>query len=430
LLNITMPKLYQKQYDAFFNEAKISITEGSTKSGKTLSAIVWQATKVLEDKLGLPHHWIAPVYSQSKMAFDQAKVMFREVYVKANESDLSLHFPNASIWVFKSGEKSDNLYGSGVGSLVIDEYTRLREESYYAAMSTTVATEAQVRLIGNVRGRGWGWKLARLAQSGAVGYSYHKITILDALKAGVVSLESYEKSKRDYPEDVFRELFLCIPRDDAGNPFGAKHIQDCIVPSLSQKQTVCFGVDLAKSVDYTVVIGLDEDGTVTQFHRWQGDWNKTRTTILNIIGNVPALVDSTGVGNPIVEDLQRYSEGVEAFNFSSSSKQRLMEGLVSGIQTHTIHYPAGLISEELDNFEYVVTQTGVRYAAASGHDDCVMALALAFKKLHSGLNISWSFNSDENEGKNIVQLLNKRITVPTCNTIEAVAAYFGEDNND
>jgi hypothetical protein len=36
------------------------------------------------------------------------------------------------------------------------------------------------------------------------------------------------------------------------------------------------------------------------------------------------------------------------------------------------------IADELDNFEYVYTPTGVKYAAPEGlHDDCVMALGLA-----------------------------------------------------
>ena len=72
---------------------------------------------------------------------------------------------------------------------------------------------------------------------------------------------------------------------------------------------------------------------------------------------------------------------VELFKFSQTSKQQLMEGLAAAIQQRKIGFPEGVITEELNNFEYVYTQTGVRYSAPSGlHDDCVMALALAWKK--------------------------------------------------
>ena len=35
------PKLYPKQTEAFFNDARYSLIEGSTKSGKTVSCMAW-----------------------------------------------------------------------------------------------------------------------------------------------------------------------------------------------------------------------------------------------------------------------------------------------------------------------------------------------------------------------------------------------------
>jgi hypothetical protein len=68
------------------------------------------------------------------------------------------------------------------------------------------------------------------------------------------------------------------------------------------------------------------------------------------------------------------------FKFTSQSKQQIMEGLAVGIQSRKITFPDGLIKTELENFEYQYTRTGVRYTAPEGmHDDCVCALALAWK---------------------------------------------------
>ncbi len=44
------------------------------------------------------------------------------------------------------------------------------------------------------------------------------------------------------------------------------------------------------------------------------------------------LIDSTGAGDPIFEDLQRDGLPVSGFRFTSTSKQQLMEGLASAIQ--------------------------------------------------------------------------------------------------
>jgi hypothetical protein len=90
------------------------------------------------------------------------------------------------------------------------------------------------------------------------------------------------------------------------------------------------------------------------------------------------LIDATGVGDPIVEDLQREGIPVTGFKFTSSSKQQIMEGLISSMHQRKISYPPGIIVAEMETFEYQYTKHGVRYSAPSGfHDDTVCALALA-----------------------------------------------------
>lgn len=96
--------------------------------------------------------------------------------------------------------------------------------------------------------------------------------------------------------------------------------------------------------------------------------------------NVPVMIDSTGVGDAIVEDLQRHFTAMHGFKYTAQTKQQLMEALATAIHTKSISYPEGIITDELGIFEYQYTSTGVRYTAPSGfHDDCVNALALANK---------------------------------------------------
>ena len=190
-------------------------------------------------------------------------------------------------------------------------------------------------------------------------------------------MKEVEDARRQLPEAVFKELYLAEPSDDGGNPFGQVAIENCVA-ELSTKPPVVFGVDLAKSVDWTVAIGLDEDGSVCAFERFQSPWEETSFRLEQLIGFTSAVVDSTGVGDPVVERLQRSLPNVQGFIFSSSSKQKLMEGLAIAIQTKQIEYPQGDITNELLAFGYEYTRTGVRYTAPDGlHDDCVMALGLA-----------------------------------------------------
>jgi hypothetical protein len=143
---------------------------------------------------------------------------------------------------------------------------------------------------------------------------------------------------------------------------------------------VAYGVDLAKSVDWSVIIGIDANGSVCHYERFQRDWRITRQTI-SALPRIATLIDSTGVGDPIFEDLARDGRPVEGYKFTSHSKQQLMEGLVAAIQQRLISFPDGQITRELEVFEYQYTPHGVRYSAPSGFtDDCVMALGLAWHK--------------------------------------------------
>jgi hypothetical protein len=304
----------------------------------------------------------------------------KELY-RANETELTITLANAVVIWFKSGEKPDNLYGDDVYAAVIDEASRTREEAWYAVRSTLTATRGPCRLIGNVKGaKNWFFKLSRMAEAGAIGMSYAKLTAHDAVKGGVLAQSEIDDAQRLLPESVFRELYMAEPSDDESNPFGLAHIRQCVIPEASEERTIVAGVDLAKRRDWTVVIGLDAHAQMTGIDRWQLDWEATEKRILGIVGNVPTLADSTGVGDPIVERLQKKRRRIEGFVFTAKSKQQLMEGLAVGLQNHEIGILDGAVRAELETIEYQYTRTGVRYAAPAGyHDDCVMSLALAYR---------------------------------------------------
>jgi hypothetical protein len=147
-----------------------------------------------------------------------------------------------------------------------------------------------------------------------------------------------------------------------------------------------WGVDLAKGIgpgkrgDYTCAIALDSRGRVCRFERWQDSWQRIEDRLADILGQVPAIVDSTGVGSPVVDRLIQRGLPVTPFVFTSPSKQMLMGGLAAAIHQRRIEYPDGAIREELEAYEYVYDEhsRAVKYSAPPGlHDDCVCSLALA-----------------------------------------------------
>ena len=380
IINVGQPALYAKQRAALFDPARYTVIEASTKAGKTVGAIVWQSTQVLADTRGRNHWWCAPIYGQAEIAYTRTSRMYgRLPGVVPNRSELSLTFPNRAKWWFKSAEKPDHLYGEDVADAVFDEFTRAREESWYALRSTITATGGSVRFIGNVRGRGWGWKLARRAETGEPNHAYHRITADDAVAAGVFPASELEDARRTLPHHVFRELYYCEPSDNAANPFGYEAIKACIAP-MSDLPAVCYGVDLARSQDWTVIVGLDERGTVCRLERWQGlPWADTIARLVRIIGNTPCVLDSTGIGDVVLDAIQAKTGNTTGFKFTAESKSGLMTALAAAITGREIAYPEGVITTELEAFEYQYTATRTLYSAPEGmHDDAVYALALAW----------------------------------------------------
>lgn len=388
----TRPWMAQYQLDAIFHGERYGLVEATTKSGKTVGCMVWLAEQAMAGRDGQNFWWVAPIYSQAKIAFRRLKrAIPRDLYT-ANESELTIRLANGAVLWFKGAENADSLYGEDVYAAVIDEGSRTREESWHAVRSTLTATRGPIRIIGNVKGRrNWFYQMARKAESGEDGMVYKRITAWDAVKAGILQNDEIRDAQRQLPEHVFRELYLAEPSDDGSNPFGVDAINRCIQKELSTQPATHWGWDLAKSLDWTVGAGLDSSGQTAAFERFQRPWEETFSAI-GAITKGKALVDSTGVGDPILERLQRGYPGVfDPFLFSGPSKQRLMEGLAVAIQQCEIGIPDGPAVNELMSFEYEYTRTGVRYSAPEGlHDDCVMALGLAVQcRQHQGRKIQF-----------------------------------------
>jgi hypothetical protein len=387
----TRPGLYKKQEEAIFDDARISVIEAGTKSGKTVGCMAWMFEKAWMGKRGQNFWWIAPYYTQAAIAYRRMKDGLPPQIFKHNDNDMTLRISNGTTIWFKSGDKPDTLYGEDVFAAVVDEASRLRQESWWAVRSTLTATRGPMRIIGNVKGKlNWAYKIARRAidwiarwdEGGCKGpklYAYHKITCWDAVEAGVLDIQEIEDARDDLPPEVFEELYEAQATETGSNPFGNEAIEECTLLYPPSGTALVWGWDLARKRDWTVGVGLDEFGQVVEMVRFRASWPSTIERIMANTGKYPALVDSTGVGDAILGQLQRDGgSNYEGFVFSSKSKQQLMEGLAVAIQNSTVTFYDPVLVDELKSFEYEHTRTGVVYSAPEGmHDDCVCALALA-----------------------------------------------------
>jgi hypothetical protein len=97
------------------------------------------------------------------------------------------------------------------------------------------------------------------------------------------------------------------------------------------------------------------------------------------------MLDATGLGDPIADDLTRAGVPVEPFKITEQSKKDIIEKLSVWIeqkQLHMLSLPETLL--EFDNFSYEIGPTGrIRYTAPEGYnDDIVISHALAVWSLN------------------------------------------------
>jgi phage FluMu gp28-like protein len=368
---IEVPEPHINQEKILESEARFIVVMCGRRFGKSELSQIKIITEALQGK---QIAYITPTYSLAKVFFNR---LIQSLPFLNNKSDLKLSFPNGGSVEFFTGERLDNLRGRKFHWVIVDEASFIPdlENGWLNSIRPTLTDyKGKAIFLSTPRVKNYFYSLFMKDEPG---WESFKFSTYDN---PYIDKNEIDEARTQLPEAVFEQEYMANPMENAANPFGSSHIRNCIAP-LSTREIVCFGIDLAKSTDFTAIIGLDAAGNVAYFDRFQMDWNSTKQAILQL-PKKPMLIDSTGVGDPIVEDLQREGRHIMGLKFTSVSKQQLMLGLQTAIQGRKIGYPDGQIVRELEVFEYQYSATGVKYSAPSGfHDDCVMALALAYQNM-------------------------------------------------
>lgn len=218
-MEIIQPHLASYQKRILNSNARFTITEASTKVGKTFSHIIWLYAKEHEgeDYEGCNYWWVAPVFNQSKIAFNRLiRYLAHTKLYRFNETNLIIYCPNGAEIHFKSAEKPDNLYCEDVYACVFDEAPRAREEAWFALRSTLTSTNAPCKLIGNFGGiSNWVHKLKEKSKTDKQ-YEYFKVTCWDAIAEGIIDEEEVLQAQRDLPGKIFKELYEAEASEDDG----------------------------------------------------------------------------------------------------------------------------------------------------------------------------------------------------------------------
>ncbi len=248
-VEIKGPKLTSYQKDFLYNDKRFTVTEASTKVGKTFAHIWWIFERAHQpwNEEGYEHWWVAPVYGQAKIAFKRLKKKLKgKTGYNVAEGELSITCPNGAVIRFKSAKDPDALFGEDVYSVVFDEAPRAKVEAHYALRSTITATGGVYKLIGNFGGvSNWVHQLKEKAQNENSQYAYYKITAWDAVKEGILREEEILQAMEDLPTNVFNMLYLAEESESEDMLCTYASINDLWTNDYVQKGTRYITADIA-----------------------------------------------------------------------------------------------------------------------------------------------------------------------------------------
>lgn len=340
-------------------------------------SVVSQNIAVRDALAGKQVAYVTPTYKLAKKFFKRYMKTIPAAIAEFNRTDLTIEFVTGGLIQFFTGEALDNFRGLDFDLIIIDEASyipNLLNEWGASLRPTLTDRRGKAIFLSTPRGKNDFYKFS-LKQHDSKDWKTFKFSSYDNPH---IPADEIDAARSELPAATFEQEYLANPMENADNPFGYAFIKQNIKP-LSSLPPVVFGIDLAKSYDFTVITGLDENGDVCHFERFQKPWQDTIKKII-ALPDIPTLIDSTGVGDPITEAVQIVRNNTEGFKFTQQSKQELMLGLIAAVQKNEIGYPEGVYTSEMEVFEYVFTGTGVKYSAPSGlHDDAVCSLALARK---------------------------------------------------
>jgi hypothetical protein len=332
--------------------------------------------------------WIvSPTYDLSQKVFNYLVRWFGKVAPSQMKGVSYRPFPRlktaqSSLVECKSTENPTSLLGDEPDLIIIDEAARCPKRIWEAYLfPATASRQGKAIMISTPKGKNWFYHQAIQAREDEAFFTF------PSNSNPTFKPEEWERAQKMLPQDVFSQEYKAEFLDDAASVFRGldKIIKDNSLSDCQSGHYYVAGVDLGKHSDFTVITVVDTySNNVVYIDRFNDmDWNIQKARIkmaAERYNNARIIIDSTGIGDPISDDLKAKGLIIDDFRYTNKSKQQLIEKLSIFIEQQLINIPNNdLLIDELQSFGYNMTDSGkITYSAPSGsHDDMVNSLALA-----------------------------------------------------
>lgn len=362
--------------------------------GKTKCAAMEALAAAMEPKK-LSVGWVvAPTYDLAERVYREIVVCVAEhlrhriITLRENDKRLVLHNlgGGTSEVRAKSADNPVSLLGEGLDWLVIDEASRLKPVIWESHLSQRLLDKrGWCLMISTPRGKGWLHALWKKGQGEDPDYESWNFP---SWNNPMLDKALIDAERERLPERVFAQEYAGDFVEGAGQVF--RFVREAATGEWQEpvpgKQYFA-GLDLAKVADFSVLAIMNRERQVVhvdRFHKLDWELQVTRVKAATERYNrATALVDSTGAGEPIYENLRKAGLRVQPYGFTTKSKSDLINNLSLMLEKRLIVLPkyelCPELIDELEAYEYSVTDAGTIKTGAPGgqHDDAVTSLCLA-----------------------------------------------------
>ncbi len=390
--NIKLQNPHPAQKEILQSKAKRVVINAGRQFGKTSLMLNISIKEMLQSKYKnnkLPAVlYVTPTTSLGVDVFKELlSYIPEEVIEEMNQTRLYFKLKNGSTFRIISAESGETAFRGKRHSLVIcDEFAHYKDAKnlFLNGIEPTLLSYdgGRVFFISTPKGQNYFFEVYNRGKNKLNGWESFHFTTYDN---PYLSKSYIDSKKEEMGELPFNQEILGIFASNAANPFGS-HIRKNIIPTLVKGTSDVFGVDLAKSLDFSVVLGIKANkekscAEMSYFERWQGlDWNIVKEKILALPKSKEVCIDSTGVGDPMMDFLKLERNKIVGFKISKATKGNLIRELIKAVELGKIKYTEEVASEmEVFEYSYNFSTGYLSYQAQEGyHDDMVIALALAW----------------------------------------------------
>jgi hypothetical protein len=372
------------------SHARFKLMCAGRRFGKTKIAAAIGHRKVRERQRMV--WWVAPTYKVVKRGYAEViRQLPKGVLTHTPAAETSfdagrsvvLKFKTGSRWEFYSAERPDGMLGEGVDMAIMDEAATMQEHIWTQIIRPTLADrQGESLFISTPRGRNWFYKMY-LAGQDPLRQDYESWRF-PSMANPYIPAEEWEEMEQTLPRAVYEQEILADFISNAAAVF--RETEKAVRPLQRPAGHVVLGIDLAKHNDFTVLCGIRSGDRMPCYHdRFNTvSWPEQRARIHRAVEKIEAkgattsvMLDSTGIGDVVYDDLGEEGLDVVPIKFTPQWKQKAVMLLAADIERGQAFLHEKQLNE-FDSYSYEITDAGRwKYEAASGHDDEVSAMLLA-----------------------------------------------------